>query len=182
MQKNDYIVPCKEDEDLIKQWMREYGGDVLRTAYFFVKDHSISEDIFQEVFLKVYRNIRKFRGESSIKTWILTITINQCKDYLKSSWVRRILLSFGLIDNQKDITSNISLDKNLVLSEERQKLLNGIMSLSVSLREVLVLRYFHGFNESEIASMLGIANGTVRSRLHRAKAALKTILESEEGV
>ncbi|HOM01934.1 MAG TPA: sigma-70 family RNA polymerase sigma factor [Acetivibrio sp.] len=154
MHKND--ITYKEDEDLIEQWIEEYGEDVLRTAYFFVKDYSASEDIFQEVFLKVYKNIRKFRGESSIKTWIIKITINQCKDYLKSGWAKRILLNFGLLDSQKDAVANTSLDKYLTLSEERQKLLNSITSLPLKSREVLVLRYFNGFNENEIASLYSI--------------------------
>lgn len=69
--------PAYEIEALI----REYGNDVLRTAYMYVKDIHTAEDIFQEVFIKVNQKLSTFEGNSSIKTWIIRITINACKDF-----------------------------------------------------------------------------------------------------
>ena len=81
----------KEQYDL-EYLMRTYGNDVLRMAYSYVKDCDTAEDIFQEVFIKVNANLAEFRGESSVKTWILRITVNTCKDYLKSAYSRRVTM------------------------------------------------------------------------------------------
>ena len=81
----------KESYDL-ETLMRTYGNDVLRMAYSYVKDYDTAEDIFQEVFIKVNANLTAFRGESSVKTWILRITVNACKDYLKSAYSRRVTM------------------------------------------------------------------------------------------
>ena len=74
----------------LESMMRTYGNDVLRTAYMYVKDIHTAEDIFQEVFIKADRNKESFRGESSVKTWLIRITVNACKDYLKSAYNRRV--------------------------------------------------------------------------------------------
>ena len=63
-----------------------YGNDVLRTAYMYVKDKYTAEDIFQDVFIKVNRSLSEFKGNSSIKTWIIRITINTCKDFIIGSY------------------------------------------------------------------------------------------------
>ena len=76
--------------ETLETLMRQYGNDVLRLAYLYVKEYHLAEDIFQDVFLKVNQNLEDFRGESSIKTWILRITVNTCKDYLKSAYHNRV--------------------------------------------------------------------------------------------
>ena len=76
----------------LESMMRTYGNDVLRTAYMYVKDIHTAEDIFQEVFIKADRNKEGFRGESSVKTWLIRITVNACKDYLKSAYHRRVTM------------------------------------------------------------------------------------------
>ena len=75
----------------IETLMRKHGNEVLRTAYSYVKDKFTAEDIFQEVFIKVYKNLENFRDESDIKTWIIRITINTAKDYLKSAYSRKVV-------------------------------------------------------------------------------------------
>ena len=82
----DAVLECPDLESM----MRTYGNDVLRTAYMYVKDIHTAEDIFQEVFIKADRNKEGFRGESSVKTWLIRITVNACKDYLKSAYNRRV--------------------------------------------------------------------------------------------
>ena len=75
----------------IETLMRQYGNDVLRTAYSYVNDKSAAEDCFQEAFIKAYKNLQNFRGESSIKTWLIRITVNVCKDYLKSAYQKHVV-------------------------------------------------------------------------------------------
>lgn len=168
----------EENKELLQELMKNYGEDVLRTAYFFTKNASAIDDIFQEVYIKVYRNIGKFRGDANIKTWILRITINQCRDYLKSFWVKRVLSSFEF--HNGNAGHNASIDDHLILAEEKHELLTNILELPLSMREVIILHYYHNLNESDISSMLKIAKGTVRSRLFRAKTLLKTKMDKRE--
>lgn len=74
----------------LEQLVREYGDGVLQLAYFYLKDRSLAEDIFQEVFTRVYTHLPKFRGESSPRTWIYRITVNLCRDKLRSWSFRKV--------------------------------------------------------------------------------------------
>lgn len=174
------LLKC-ENEELIKQLIQEYGNDVLRTAYFFMKDTSLVDDIFQEVFIKIYKHIGSYRGKSNVKTWILKITINQCKDQLKSAWFKNVFRNLG-IENTKinDTKVLLSPENSIIINEEKRELLKSVLNLPLHLREVLILHYYNFLDEKEISSILHIPQGTVRSRLHRAKQALKKKLCEEE--
>ena len=80
----------KTKEELLHFLIEEYGQSVKRLAFTYVKDWSTADDIAQEVFIKCYQSIDNFRGVSAYKTWIYRITINNCKDMLKSKWYRNI--------------------------------------------------------------------------------------------
>lgn len=164
-------------EELLGQWMEAFGNDVLRTAFLFLKDSALADDIFQEVFIKAYKHMHRYRGDASVKTWLIRITINQCKDYMKSGWVKRMLLSFG---NREEKGASTLPENIAILNEEKRRLLDNVLKLSIPLREVIILHYYHELSESETASILGIPRGTVRSRLHRAKAALRINLSKGE--
>lgn len=162
---------CIEEE--IQRLMVTYGNDVLRTSYMFLKDHHKAEDAYQEVFIKVYKNLASFRGESSEKTWIIKITINVCKDILKSSWVKRVFLT----DRMSDRGVNLKLEDRMIKKDENRQLFENVISLLPAYKEVIVLFYYQGFDTAEISKILNIAEGTVRSRLHRARETLKIELK-----
>ena len=144
-------------EKEMQRLMDTYGNDVLRTSYMYLRNLQNAEDAFQEVFIKVFNKLESFKGESSEKTWIIRITINVCKDMLRGSWFKRVLLT----DKLKD--------KKIILFEE-------VISLSQRFKEVIILYYYQDCNTTEISKILNVAEGTVRSRLHRAREILKTRL------
>lgn len=158
----------------IEQLMRSYGNDVLQTAYSYVKDVHIAEDLFQEVFIKVYKMIGTFRGESSIKTWILRIAANTCKDYLKSAYSRKVvpMMEFA----EEAITSEDDYEE--VESEDTaQAVKNAVMQLPENHREVVMMVYYQEMSLDEAATVLEVPVGTVKSRLARAREKLKEKLE-----
>ncbi|QGU96865.1 sigma-70 family RNA polymerase sigma factor [Clostridium bovifaecis] len=157
----------KETERL----MNLYGNDVLRISYLYLKDMQGAEDAFQEVFFKIYKKYSSFNGKSSEKTWVISITINVCKDLLRSSWLKRIFLTDKIIPEEHEDT-----DKSAIKLVENRILLDEVMSLKPSLKDVVVLYYYQQFDTKEISKILGIAEGTVRSRLHRAREILKNKL------
>ncbi len=90
--------------------MNEYGQEIIWLAYSYVRDKSTAEDLAQNAFLKCYQKIDTFKNDSSIKSWLYRITINCCKDYLKSSYFRRILpTSMQQILNREKVSSTESL-------------------------------------------------------------------------
>ena len=158
----------------IEALIREYGNDVLRTAYMYVKDIHVAEDIFQEVFIKVYKNLSTFVGNSSIKTWIIRITINTCKDYLKSAYNRRVV---PMMEYQEDAISTES-DYDKVEKQDTDHLIKeSVLSLPAKYRDVVLCVYFNDMSIAEAAKTLNIAEGTAKSRLARARQKLKDVLE-----
>ena len=158
----------------IETLMRKYGNDVLRTAYMYVKDSHLAEDIFQDVFIKVNQKLSTFQGSSSIKTWIIRITINTSKDYLKSAWNQRVTPFTEFQENtmagDDDFTAVEQKEENRLIRQE-------IMKLPDKYKDVLLCVYYHDMTIGEAAKLLQIAEGTAKSRLSRAKEKLKLCLE-----
>lgn len=158
----------------IESLMRQYGNDVLRMAYMYVKDIHTAEDIFQDVFIKVSQKLSTFEGNSSIKTWIIRITINTCKDYLKSAWNRRVV---PMMEYQEDaIISETDYDE-VEKQDTKELIKESVLSLPEKYKEVVLCVYYQEMTITETAKTLNIAEGTAKSRLSRAREKLKFLLE-----
>lgn len=158
----------------IAELMREYGNDILRTAYAYVKDKDTAEDIFQETFIKAYRNLDKFNGESSIKTWLIRIAINTSKDYLKSAYNRNVVSVDEFDENAAVSTDDYTAVEN---ADTYAQVRAAVDSLPENYREVVMLVYFKELSVNEAADSIGVPPGTIKSRLSRARDILKTKLE-----
>lgn len=158
----------------IEALMRKYGNDVLRTAYMYVKDSHLAEDIFQDVFIKVNQKLHTFQGDSNIKTWIIRITINTCKDYMKSAWNQKVMQFTEAHENT--LTGK---DEYAAVEQEDENRLvrDAVIQLPQKYKDVLLCVYFQDMSVAETAKLLGIAEGTAKSRLSRAKDKLKLSLE-----
>ncbi len=157
----------------IERLVDTYGNDVLRTSYMYLKDMQKAEDAFQEVFYKIYRKFGSFRGESSEKTWIIRITINVCKDILRSSWLKRVFITDKA--GNEGIVANV--ESSVIEKDENRRLFDEVTSLPRSYKEVIILYYYHELDTVEISRTLKIAEGTVRSRLHRGREMLRRKME-----
>lgn len=158
----------------VESLIRQYGNDVLRTAYCYVHDIHIAEDLFQEVFIKVYRGFSKFQGESSVKTWIIRITINTCKDYLKSAYHRKVVPTLEIREDA--LISSAEYDA-VECADENQQIMQAILELPEKYREPVICVYYQDMTIEDTAYTLGIPTGTVKSRLSRARERLKSKLE-----
>lgn len=163
-----------ENDYELEELMRTYGNDVLRTAYMYVKDLHIAEDIFQDVFIKVNNHLHTFQGNSSIKTWILRITINTCKDYLKSAYHRKIVPMEEFIEDS--IVSESEFDA-IEREETIHTVKDAVMALPEHYRSVILCVYYEELSMEEAAKVLELPVGTVKSRLARAKEKLKEFME-----
>jgi len=165
------------DPHTLDQLMAEYGPTVWNYAFLIVKNRAMADDITQDVFLKVYRRFGEFRGESSIKTWLLRITRNISMNYLRSAFFRRVLL----VDRIRGGASGASAEEEFIDREAANEVWRQVFRLPAKYREVLVLQAKYELNVAEIADILDIPVGTVKSRLFAARRRLSAML-SEEGL
>ena len=162
--------------DTLENLMRTYGNDVLRMAYSYVKDYDTAEDMFQEVFIKVNAKLTEFRGESSIKTWLLRITVNTCKDYLKSAYNRRVTV---FSEEEEEKIPAADMGEVIEKKQDSEQIRKALFLLPDKYREVLVCLYFEERSVAETAKVLGLSEGTVKSRLSRARDKFREILEKQ---
>lgn len=170
--------------ELYRQYADKIGG--IARSYLGVDD---VEDVVQEVFIKIYKNVKKFRGDSSLSTWVYRITVNVCKDMLGRKQRRKeILTNFGEQEDE-DSKNNIRepVDESMP-SDELMKALSAeeiskaIDSLSKEDKLLINLREIEGMSYEQIAEIMDKPVGTVKSRLHYARERLKNILEDKLGI
>ncbi len=172
------------DEKAFALLVERYRSTVRRVLLSKTDRPDLVDDLSQEVFLKLWRSLSSFRGESRFFTWLYAVCSNTARDALRASAGKQVesLSSFdeeGEYEQQKAIPdSPESRPDEIALSGERKRLVRGaIDSLSPQMKEVVVLRDLEGYAYSEIASMLGLEEGTVKSRLNRARSSIKLYLE-----
>ena len=149
-----------------------YQESVLRTCYLYLCDKTLAEDATQETFLKVYRTMDSFRGESSEKTWIMKIAMHTCYDINHSSWFR-FMNRHVTPEMLSDQSANTIIDRD-------EELASAVMKLPRKLREVILLYYYQGLKINEIADALNISHSSVSGRLKRGREKLKKLLEGRE--
>lgn len=164
---------CSKEERL--EWlMNAYGDDIARLAFTYMKNKQLSEDIAQEVFIKCYEHLDNFRNESSYKTWLYRITVNLCKDKLKSWSYRNIVLTEFF---SKIKSTSQSPELELVRQEDKQLLSEKILALPIRYRELIIFYYYEELSYNQIADLLDLRLQTIKSRLHRARLMLKKSME-----
>ncbi|RMF77659.1 MAG: sigma-70 family RNA polymerase sigma factor [Planctomycetota bacterium] len=147
---------------------------VARLASRLLGWRSDVDDVVQDVFLRAWRGWSGFRQESSVKTWLTRITINACRARLRawSAWLR----VFSPADAEEPIRSAAAQDGTGMHAESLRRVRDGVRALPRKLREVIVLRYLEDYPIAQIAAVLGVSEGAVEVRLHRARARLRDAL------
>ncbi len=165
----------KDPSSALEVLMREYGTVVLRTAFFYLGDRYLAEDVSQEVFIRAYRNWTRFRGDSHVKTWLTKITIHVCRDKVgvKSSTEQPM---DPVLMKQ---TRQAGAEEEALRRMDQTVILKHVLNLPVPYHEVVYLYYYMELSTVEIAEVTDTPEGTVRGRLHRAREALGQILKKE---
>jgi len=166
------------DELVVKYTPRLYG-----LVYNMTSNHEDANDLLQEVFAKAFRSISGFRGKSSFYTWIHSIAVNMTINFLKKRG-RRFQMSLDDVDlniqNDKEfieLTATSSPVREADLGELQQRLNEAMLKLSPEHRAVVTMFDIQGMPHAEISKILGISEGTVRSRLFYAHRQLQAYLE-----
>jgi RNA polymerase sigma-70 factor, ECF subfamily len=164
------------NDDAIIYLMRRYGEEIKRLVYTFVKNWQQAEDITQDVFVTLYTKLDTFRGDSAIRSWIYSISINRSKDFLKSWSYRKLAFTDKFSNAQKE--NVLSAEDGVISNSDDQLLYKAVLSLQLKYREVILLHYYKEFSVSEICEVLTMNESTVKTRLSRARKLLQeTYLE-----
>jgi len=179
------ILSIDDDYSIIRQFVdgdksafqilvKRHKEKVRNIIYITMNNSALVDDIAQDVFITVYRNLKHFRYESQFTTWLYRITVNRCKDYLRKMNVRKI---FFPIEEGAEVSEYSSPVEN---NDVSRIVMDAISKLPVKLRMPLILKDIEGFSYQEISETLNCEMGTVKSRIFRGREKLKEILQPLE--
>ncbi|OLD70654.1 MAG: hypothetical protein AUI45_04100 [Acidobacteria bacterium 13_1_40CM_2_56_11] len=179
-----FVSRLKANEDAAyDELVRTYSGPIYHVAYRMTGDAAEASDAVQDIFLKIFRNIGGFKGEAALKTWIFKIAFSEILNRLRW-WKRRHRYATLSLDESPNgntpgdgVADGGPTPEEVLQAKEREDAIQqALRRLSHEHRSIIVLRDIEGFSYTEIADVLGISMGTVKSRLARARADLKKSL------
>lgn len=165
------MVPpdTKKGAGYIERVVSSHSDTLLRIAMHQLQNRSDAEDAVQTVFLKLLHTAPSFDGEEHEKAWLIRVTINHCRDLLRSSHRKKSV----------PLEEWSSAGQAAAANENGGEVLAAVRSLDEKYSTVVFLYYYEGYSTAEIARILASRQGTVESRLHRARARLKELLKGE---
>jgi RNA polymerase sigma-70 factor (ECF subfamily) len=179
------------DERAFTTLVRTYERRVFALVLRMIGNRAEAEDLAQEVFVQVFKAIGSFRGESKLSTWIYRIAINLCKNRSKYLRVRHsgqeeqleaLQERAPLGDAKGANVANVERPDEMMAGKQVERIVQtAILELEPTFRECLVLRDVEDLSYEEIGAITGLPEGTVKSRIHRARAQLKELVESALG-
>lgn len=168
---------AKGDCDAFEQLLRRYEGTVWRLCYRMTANEEDAADLTQEAFLRIWQKLPEFRLQAAFSTWLYRLTTNLCLDFMRGR-KRRPTVPLEREDEEqtplpepKDPAPTP--EEAALASEEQRRLRRALAGLSPEQRELLALRAVRDLNYAQIAELLGVPEGTVKSRLARAREALR---------
>ena len=169
------------DEEAIEYLVRRHEAGVFKLAFSIVDDESEAGEITQETFLSALRSLRHYREQQSFKAWLYTIAVNHSRSHLRKRRARERLQATLAAVFRLDVQKQASPEETVLLNEKETLLWKALGELDDKHRIVMVLRYFHDMQVSEIAGILSIPEGTIHSRLHSARERLRKALDYLNG-
>jgi RNA polymerase sigma-70 factor, ECF subfamily len=173
----ELIDRCRRDEPgAFEQLYRQHAGRVYGLACRLTGSATEGEDLTQDIFVLIFRKLASFKGEAALGTWIYRLATNHCLDYLRGRQARAQRTSEPLEDDAPapPVTARLRADR---IDLER-----AIAKLSPGYRAAFVLHDVEGFEHHEIATILGIAEGTSKSQVHKARMKLRAYLTATQAV
>lgn len=155
-------------EEEASRAIERYGNTVRRLCMMHLKNHADTEDIFQTVFLKYVLSSVSFESDEHEKAWLIRVTINACKDLLKSFFRSRTVSLDQLLDQPAPMPS------------DHREVLEAVLALPQKYRDVVYLHYYEGYTAPEIGKILGKNTNTVYTLLTRARQLLRDRLGGED--
>ncbi|NJM06274.1 sigma-70 family RNA polymerase sigma factor [Candidatus Gracilibacteria bacterium] len=164
------------DQRAFAELVERYTGAVFNLAYRMLNNAQDAEDAVQEIFLRAYRRLDSYDTERKFVTWLLTIASNYCIDRLRRrrfDWLTLDDVAFWLP------STRTGPERNALLNEQRAAVQQALQALPEQYRSITVLRYWQDLSYLEIAEVTGLSESAVKTRLHRARKMLETVLQQD---
>lgn len=155
MSKEEFVV-----------FTEKYMDTIYRVAYSWTRNSHDANDVTQDVLIQLYKTTREFESDSHMKNWLIRVTVNQCKMLFRSPWSK--------MEDIGEYADTLEFEE-----ESHLDLFQAVMNLDKKYRVPILLFYYENYSTTEIASILGIPEKTVSTRLFRAKAKLKNYLKEK---
>jgi RNA polymerase sigma-70 factor, ECF subfamily len=175
----EYLKHLSQHDDagaILNDLMSNYGKAVWDYAFILTKRKEAADDLMQEVFLSAFQQIHSFRGDSSVKTWLLRITRNKSLNYLKSAFIRKVTL----VDRIFSKTTVCSAEQEMINQIQLKEIWDIVLRLPVKYREIILLEAHYAYTEQEMSALLEIPVGTIKSRLHRARSKVEQAMKEAD--
>lgn len=143
-----------------------YMDTVYRVAYSYLKNPDDANDVTQDALLELYKTDKPFDSDEHLKNWLIRVTVNRCKMLFRAPWRRT--------EDIDDYAETLRWEE-----DGHAELFRAVMALEKKYRVPLVLFYCEGYSTAEVAELVGLNENTVSTRLHRARAKLRSYLEEE---
>lgn len=183
MDKESQLIKRARNGDIsaFEELIAEYEKKIYNYCFRMTNNREDAEDLAQEVFIKVYRGLKSFKGDSQFSTWIYRIAYNTCVDKFRRKKVRVLSMTPANEEEKElDLPDGEPLPEEKVLQAEKKKLIQEcIESLKPEYKTVIILRDIQDHTYESIADILGIPLGTVKSHISRARAALREALDGK---
>lgn len=168
------------DKDAYEVIVRRYNSRLYKIARTYIKDEDDIEDVLQETYVKAYLNLKQFKGNSKLSTWLTRILINESLACLNKQSKKVSFVDEQLLNNMEQ---EQNMEQKIIQKNVKEILEKSIDNLPPKLSSVFVMREIEGMNVKDTSELLEISEENVKVRLHRAKTALKeTISNSLKGV
>ncbi len=163
--------------------LQSYTGRIYNMAYRYTGRFDVSEELTQDIFLKVFENLRSFRPESgSLRNWVMRVGRNLIIDHYRATKKDKQVAGSEELEvlDFAEPTRSTSPFENLYLKERSEFLMEGLKELTPELKEAVLLRDIEGLTYQEIADLLGIPEGTVKSRINRGRIELAKVMKRKK--
>ncbi len=158
-------IQLSRTDSCISEQMEKFGDMVYRLGIVYLKNEQDVQDMFQEVFLRLFEKQPVFESEAHEKAWLITVASNYCKNLLRTAWYRKTVPLDELCTCVTDPTDRDSITL--------------LLELPIKYRQVIYLHYYEGYTTDEIGQILKVNPATIRTQLKRGRELLKQKLEAE---
>ena len=167
------------DQDAYAELVTRYQAIAARTAYVITGTAADAEDVAQDAFVKAYYALDRFRAGAPFRPWLLRIVANEAINRRKAAG-RRPTVGLSVVEDRASGDTALSPEASALAGERREVVLEALQRMREEDRVVIAYRYFFDLSETEMADALGVARGTVKSRLSRAITRLRALMQGDQ--
>lgn len=167
-----------DNEKIFRDSIRDYGDRLYRICCCHIRDAEERKDAYQETLVHIWRGLSSFRQGAQVSSWAYRIAVNTCLDHLRKTWRRKKILGTRLVADEGDPLDAVPAAAPPPPDERVGRLYAGIDRLAPADRTVISL-YLEDLTSDEIGQIIGLTEGNVRTRIHRAKALLRSMMNGE---